>query len=40
MARVVVSSLEGAMMVARSYEDVQRFESAAKRLMGELAPRN
>jgi TetR/AcrR family transcriptional regulator, transcriptional repressor for nem operon len=35
-ARMVVSSLEGAMLVARSYGDVQRFESAAARLFADL----
>jgi TetR/AcrR family transcriptional repressor of nem operon len=33
MARVIVSSLEGAMMVARSFGDVARFEAAANRLL-------
>jgi len=32
----VVSSLEGAMLVARSYDDVQRFESNAERLFADL----
>ena len=35
-ARMVVSSLEGAMLVARSYDDVQRFESTATRLFEDL----
>jgi len=35
-ARMVVSSLEGAMLVARSYGDVQRFESAATRLFADM----
>jgi TetR/AcrR family transcriptional repressor of nem operon len=35
-ARMVVSSLEGAMLVARSYGDVQRFESAAARLFADM----
>jgi TetR/AcrR family transcriptional repressor of nem operon len=35
-ARLLVSSLEGAMMVARSFSDVERFEVAADRLLGEL----
>jgi len=35
-ARMVVSSLEGAMLVARSYDDVQRFESNAERLFADL----
>jgi hypothetical protein len=33
---MVVSSLEGAMLVARSYGDVQRFESAAARLFADM----
>jgi TetR/AcrR family transcriptional repressor of nem operon len=37
-ARMVVSSLEGAMLVARSYGEVQRFEAAASRLMTDLEP--
>src|SRR4051812_16835611 len=36
LARMVVSSLEGAMLVARSYDDVQRFEAAAARLFADL----
>src|SRR5881394_3951262 len=36
LARMVVSSLEGAMLVARSYGDVQRFESAATRLFADM----
>jgi TetR/AcrR family transcriptional repressor of nem operon len=35
-ARMVVSSLEGAMLVARSYGEVQRFEAAANRLLTDL----
>jgi TetR/AcrR family transcriptional repressor of nem operon len=35
-ARLLVASLEGAMLVARSYGEVARFESAAERLLGEL----
>ena len=35
-ARMVVFSLEGAMLVARSYGDVQRFESAATRLFTDM----
>jgi TetR/AcrR family transcriptional repressor of nem operon len=38
-ARMVVSSLEGAMLVARSYGDVHRFESAAARLFADLESR-
>ena len=37
MARVIVSSLEGAMMVARSFGDVARFDSAASRLLAGMA---
>jgi TetR/AcrR family transcriptional repressor of nem operon len=36
MARVLVASLEGAMMLARSYGDPSRFSAAAERLLGEL----
>jgi TetR/AcrR family transcriptional regulator, transcriptional repressor for nem operon len=32
-ARLIVATLEGAMMLARSYGDVQRFERAAQRLL-------
>ncbi len=39
MARVIVSSLEGAMMVARSFGDVARFETAADRLLEGIAAR-
>jgi TetR/AcrR family transcriptional repressor of nem operon len=38
MAQVIVSSLEGAMMVARSFSDVARFEAAADRLLDGMAP--
>ena len=38
-ARLVLSSLEGAMLVARSYEDVSRFESVAERLFEDLEAR-
>jgi TetR/AcrR family transcriptional repressor of nem operon len=37
MARLLVSSLEGAMMLARSYDDVKRFEATAERLLATLA---
>jgi TetR/AcrR family transcriptional repressor of nem operon len=37
MAQLLVGSLEGAMMLARSYGDVARFEAAADRLLGSLA---
>ena len=36
IARLVVGSLEGAMMLARSYDDVGRFKSAAERLLAGL----
>jgi TetR/AcrR family transcriptional regulator, transcriptional repressor for nem operon len=39
-AAFLVSSLEGAMLVARSYGKVSRFESVAKRLIGDLAKTN
>ena len=35
-ARMVVSSLEGAMLVARSYGEAQRFEAASARLFADL----
>ena len=36
VAQLLVGSLEGAMMLARSYDDVARFESAAERLLAGL----
>jgi TetR/AcrR family transcriptional repressor of nem operon len=36
-ARSIVSGLEGAMLVARPYGEVERFESAATRLLASLA---
>jgi TetR/AcrR family transcriptional repressor of nem operon len=40
VARTLVAGLEGAMLVARSYGDVSRFEAAAERLVAQLiAPR-
>jgi TetR/AcrR family transcriptional repressor of nem operon len=36
-ARLIVSALEGAMLVARSYGDVARFETAAERLLAAFA---
>jgi TetR/AcrR family transcriptional repressor of nem operon len=36
-ARAIVGSLEGAMLVARPYDDLARFEAAAKLLLGGLA---
>ncbi len=38
-ARVILSGLEGAMLVARPYDDVKRFRSAAGRLIGIMQPR-
>jgi TetR/AcrR family transcriptional repressor of nem operon len=37
IARLIISGLEGAMLVARSYGDVARFGAAARRLVGSLA---
>lgn len=34
--RIIVGSLEGAMLVARPYHDASRFEAAASHLLGEL----
>jgi TetR/AcrR family transcriptional regulator, transcriptional repressor for nem operon len=39
-AAFLVSSLEGAMLVARSYGRVSRFESVAKKLIADLATTN
>ena len=39
-AAFLVSSLEGAMLVARSYGRVSRFDSVAKKLIGDLATSN
>ena len=36
LARVIVGSLEGAMMLARSYGKVSRFDTAAERLLAAL----
>src|SRR5256884_2229621 len=38
-ARLLLGSLEGAMLVARSYGDPERFTSAAQRLLAELSGR-
>jgi TetR/AcrR family transcriptional regulator, transcriptional repressor for nem operon len=38
MARMIVSGLEGAMLVARPFGDVARFQDAARRLLGTLKP--
>ena len=37
-ARAIVSGLEGALLVARPYRDVERFETAAAGLLKRLAP--
>lgn len=39
VARMIVASLEGAMMLARSYGEVSRFDAAAERLIAELEAR-
>jgi TetR/AcrR family transcriptional repressor of nem operon len=36
-SRMLISGLEGAMLVARPYGDLKRFQSAARRLLGSLA---
>jgi TetR/AcrR family transcriptional regulator, transcriptional repressor for nem operon len=36
VARLVVGSLEGAMMIARSYDDVARFQATAQQLLGSV----
>lgn len=38
VARTIVSGLEGAMLVARPYGDVERFHVAARRLLAGLTP--
>jgi TetR/AcrR family transcriptional regulator, transcriptional repressor for nem operon len=38
-ARLIVSSLEGAMLVARPFADLERFETTARALLESLAPR-
>jgi TetR/AcrR family transcriptional repressor of nem operon len=35
-ARMIVSSLEGAMLVARPFGDIERFEQVANRLLANL----
>ena len=37
-ARVIVSTLEGAMLIARPYDDVARFTAAADRMIDSLIP--
>jgi TetR/AcrR family transcriptional regulator, transcriptional repressor for nem operon len=39
-ARMIVSALEGAMLIARSYDDPSRFAAAAQNLLGSLASAN
>ncbi len=39
MARLLVSTLEGAMLIARSYDDPARFDASARRLLDEMTPR-
>ena len=36
-AQLIISTLEGAMLVARPYGDPERFQAAARRLLGALA---
>lgn len=38
VARAIVASLEGAMLVARSYGEVGRFDATAERIVRQLAP--
>jgi len=38
LATFLVSALEGAMLIARSYRDVGRFDAVVKRLLNELGP--
>ncbi len=38
VGRLILGSLEGAMLVARSFSDVSRFEATAARLLDELIP--
>jgi TetR/AcrR family transcriptional repressor of nem operon len=40
LARMIVASLEGAMMLARSYGEPPRFDAAAERVIVELEARN
>lgn len=39
LAQFIVAALEGAMMLARSHADDQRFHAAARRLLGGLEPK-
>jgi TetR/AcrR family transcriptional repressor of nem operon len=36
-ARMIISGLEGAMLLARPYGEVERFQSAARTLLGSLS---
>ncbi len=38
MARMIVSGLEGAMLVARSFDDVARFQATASRILAGVRP--
>ena len=38
-AQLIISTLEGAMLVARPYGDADRFQTAARRLLSTLVPR-
>ncbi len=40
LARMIVASLEGAMLLARSYGEPPRFDAAAERVIAELESRN
>jgi len=39
-ARVILGALEGAMLIARSYEDPRRFKVAAQHVLADLCPRS
>jgi hypothetical protein len=38
MARMIVSGLEGAMLVARPFDDISRFQASARHLLASLTP--
>jgi TetR/AcrR family transcriptional repressor of nem operon len=40
LARMIIGTLEGAMLIARTYRDPARFTATADRLLAELAPIN
>ena len=40
VARSIMASLEGAMMLARTYGDVERFKHTSRRLLAEMRPRS